>query len=71
MVGADEREDQSLEREGEHMQAAVQADSSSHLPALLRIEKHSGHGGADLVKQAVEMSTDEYTFLMSQMGIVC
>ncbi len=36
---------------------------------LLRIEKHSGHGGADLVKQAVEQSADSYVFLMHELGM--
>ncbi|HWE29394.1 MAG TPA: prolyl oligopeptidase family serine peptidase [Polyangia bacterium] len=38
-------------------------------PVLMRIEKHSGHGGADLVKQAVEQSADSYAFLMYELGM--
>ncbi|MCU1278224.1 MAG: prolyl endopeptidase [bacterium] len=38
-------------------------------PILLRIEKHSGHGGADMVKQAVESSADAYAFLMYELGM--
>ena len=38
-------------------------------PILLRIEKHSGHGGADLVKQAVAQSADSYAFLMYEVGM--
>jgi prolyl oligopeptidase len=38
-------------------------------PILMRIEKHSGHGGADLVKQAVEQSADSYAFLMYELGM--
>ncbi|MGZ3428417.1 MAG: prolyl oligopeptidase family serine peptidase, partial [Polyangia bacterium] len=38
-------------------------------PIHLRIEKHSGHGGADLVKQAVEHSADAYAFLMYELGM--
>jgi prolyl oligopeptidase len=38
-------------------------------PILMRIEKHSGHGGADLVKQAVEQSADAYAFLMYELGM--
>ena len=30
----------------------------SYEPILLRIERNSGHGGADLVKQQVERSAD-------------
>lgn len=34
-------------------------------PILLRVEKHSGHGGADLVRSAVEMLADEYAFALA------
>ena len=36
-------------------------------PVLLRVEKHSGHGGADLVKASVEKIADEYAFARAQM----
>jgi prolyl oligopeptidase len=51
------------------MVAALQAANSSEHPILMRIEKHAGHGGADLVKQAVEMSADGYAFLMHELGM--
>jgi prolyl oligopeptidase len=52
------------------MAAALQAAQGANNRAiLLRIEKHSGHGGADLVKQAVEQSADAYTFLMHELGM--
>jgi prolyl oligopeptidase len=38
-------------------------------PILMRIEKHAGHGGADLVKQAVEQSADSTAFVMYELGI--
>jgi prolyl oligopeptidase len=41
--------------------------ASSGGPVLLRIEKHSGHGGADLVRAAVEKLADEYAFALDQM----
>jgi prolyl oligopeptidase len=34
-------------------------------PVLLRVEKNSGHGGADLVRSAVEMLADEYAFALA------
>jgi prolyl oligopeptidase len=34
---------------------------------LLRVEKHAGHGGADLVRSAVERIADEYAFALEQM----
>jgi prolyl oligopeptidase len=41
--------------------------ASSGGPVLLRIEKHSGHGGSDLVRAAVEKLADEYAFALDQM----
>jgi prolyl oligopeptidase len=45
--------------------AALQAASTGG-PVLLRIEKHAGHGGADLVKAAVESRADEYAFALAE-----
>jgi prolyl oligopeptidase len=45
--------------------AALQAASTGG-PVLLRIEQHSGHGGADLVKAAVAQRADEYAFALSE-----
>jgi prolyl oligopeptidase len=35
---------------------------------LLRIERHSGHGGADLIKASIEKTADEYAFALYEMG---
>jgi prolyl oligopeptidase len=51
------------------MVAALQSANSGAHPILLRIEQHAGHGGADLVKQAVEQSADAYSFLMHELGM--
>ncbi|MSP62186.1 MAG: S9 family peptidase [Myxococcales bacterium] len=51
------------------MAASLQAATTSDHPVLLRVEKHAGHGGADLVKQTVEMVADYYAFLMSELGL--
>jgi prolyl oligopeptidase len=51
------------------MVAALQAANTGEHPILLRIEQHSGHGGADLVKQAVEQQADAYAFLMHELGL--
>jgi prolyl oligopeptidase len=48
--------------------AELQAESSGG-PVLLRIERHSGHGGADLIKATVEKVADEYAFTLEQMGL--
>ncbi len=49
--------------------AAVAAASVSGQPVLLRIERNSGHGGADLVKQTVEQTTDILAFLFAELGV--
>jgi prolyl oligopeptidase len=43
--------------------AAIQEHSVGG-PVLLRIEKNSGHGGADLVKAEVEKGADRYAFAL-------
>jgi prolyl oligopeptidase len=49
--------------------AEVQHANTSDYPALLRIEKNSGHGGADAVKQAVEQNADTFAFLERELGM--
>jgi prolyl oligopeptidase len=36
-------------------------------PVIMRVEKHSGHVGADLVKANVEKIADEYAFALAQL----
>src|SRR5437899_10433627 len=48
--------------------AAALQHASSGGPVLLRIEKHSGHGGADLVRATIEKTADEYAFALSQLS---
>ncbi len=47
--------------------AALQAASSGG-PVLLRIERHSGHGGADLLRAEVEKIADQYAFALSEIS---
>jgi prolyl oligopeptidase len=49
--------------------AASLQHSSSGGPVLLRIEKHSGHGGADLIRATIEKTADEYSFVFSQLSL--
>src|SRR5712691_5485 len=49
--------------------AAELQEASAGGPVLLRIELHSGHGGADLIKATVEKVADEYAFTLEQMGL--
>ena len=44
--------------------AALQAATTGG-PVLLRIERHSGHGGSDLIKAEVEKGADRYAFALA------
>lgn len=43
-------------------------EASTGGPAILRIEKNSGHGGADLIKAEVEKGADRYAFALHHTG---
>jgi prolyl oligopeptidase len=45
--------------------AALQAASQGG-PVLLRVERNSGHGGADLIKAEVEKGADRYAFALAR-----
>jgi prolyl oligopeptidase len=45
--------------------AVLQANQTSEAPILLRIERNSGHGGADMVKSQVERVADQFAFLLA------
>jgi len=47
--------------------AAVQHAAGG--PALLRVERHAGHGGADLIAQEIESAADTYAFLCDRLGV--
>jgi prolyl oligopeptidase len=47
--------------------AAVQAAGTGGHPALLRIERNAGHGGADLVRREIEEDVDTFAFLLAQL----
>jgi prolyl oligopeptidase len=47
--------------------AAVQALQTGDAPVYLRIERNSGHGGADMVKQQVDRTVDQFAFLLQQL----
>ena len=49
--------------------AAVQNANASSNPVLFRVERNAGHGGADMIKQWVESTADQYAFLMRQFGV--
>ncbi len=50
------------------MTAVLQAEQTSESPILLRIERNSGHGGADLVKSQVDRVVDQLAFLLRELG---
>lgn len=49
--------------------AAVQDRGTNGRPAILRIERNAGHGGADQVAKAVEYTADMYSFLLHELGV--
>ena len=49
------------------MAATLQAATGSERPVLFRMERNAGHGGADLVRAQVELYTDIYSFLLSEL----
>lgn len=44
-------------------------DASPESPALLRIERNAGHGGADQVEKSIEQNADIYGFLFELFGM--
>ena len=48
--------------------SALLQERSAGGPILLRIEKNSGHGGADLIKAEVEKGADRYAFALFHTG---
>ncbi|MFT3696097.1 MAG: prolyl oligopeptidase family serine peptidase [Kofleriaceae bacterium] len=47
--------------------AVIQANQTGSAPIYLRIERNSGHGGADMVKSQVERSVDTLSFLLHEL----
>lgn len=50
------------------MTAALQAAQTTEKPILMRVERNSGHGGADSVKSRVERGVDMLSFAFHQVG---
>lgn len=50
------------------MTAALQAAQSTDKPILMRVEKNSGHGGADMVKSDVDRGVDMISFAFHAVG---
>ena len=48
--------------------AAIQNSPGNTAPALLRIERNAGHGGADQVNRAIASSADMFAFLFDTFG---
>jgi len=49
--------------------AAIRWATTSTYPVLLRVEEKSGHGGGDMIKKTVARTTDEYAFLLKELGV--
>lgn len=50
--------------------ARLQAAQSGDAPILLRLDEDSGHGIGSSTDQRVALATDQYTFLLHELGIV-
>ncbi len=51
------------------MTAALQHANASPEPVIMRIERDAGHGGGNMVKKYVQKYTDQYAFLMAELGV--
>ncbi len=71
MLGADsdDRVDPMHARKFTALVQAATADVADAHPALFRLEKNAGHGGADMVKQQVQSFADQFAFLAWQLGM--
>jgi prolyl oligopeptidase len=47
--------------------AVLQSLQTADAPILLRIERNSGHGGADMVKSQVDRVVDQFSFLLHEL----
>jgi prolyl oligopeptidase len=48
--------------------AAIQHATGAAAPALMRVERNAGHGGADLVKQTIDKTADMFLFLEGEFA---
>ena len=49
--------------------AAIQDSAGGTTPVYLRIEKNSGHQGADIVKQRIDYLADQLAFMFHAVGV--
>ncbi|MGA9524189.1 MAG: prolyl oligopeptidase family serine peptidase [Myxococcaceae bacterium] len=49
--------------------AYIQNATAGDAPAIIRIERNAGHGGADQVRQAIEQYADQFAFLFERFGM--
>src|SRR5690606_38458566 len=49
--------------------AYIQRANAGDAPAIIRIERNAGHGGADQVRQAIDLYADQFAFLMQRFGM--
>jgi prolyl oligopeptidase len=48
---------------------AAMQHAAPDVPVLLRIEEGAGHGGSDMIRQAVEQGVDTYAFLLDRLSV--
>jgi len=49
--------------------ATMQADQGGDAPILIRIETRAGHGGGMPVSKQIELVTDQWAFLVRNLGM--
>jgi prolyl oligopeptidase len=49
--------------------AALQAAQAGDAPVLIRIETKAGHGAGKPISKAIEETTDEWSFLVKNLGM--
>ncbi|HLT31291.1 MAG TPA: prolyl oligopeptidase family serine peptidase [Myxococcaceae bacterium] len=68
MLGAD-TDDRVDPMHARKFMAAIQNATASEAPVLFRLERNAGHGGADMIKQFVASTADQYAFVMEVFNL--
>ena len=68
MLSADSDDRVDPDARAQVRRARCRRPRSGEAPVLLRIERNAGHGGADMVKAAVEKTADSLAFALAQVA---
>jgi prolyl oligopeptidase len=69
LMGSSDSDDRVDPLHARKFAAAVQNATVSGNPVMIRIERHAGHGGADQVRQAIDLNADLFAFLFARFGM--